>query len=44
MSVIPSVRTSEYTGENRCVPCTLANAAIALVLAAARKLPEWLDR
>jgi hypothetical protein len=28
------LRRPEYTGENRCVPCTLANTAIALVLAA----------
>ena len=28
------VRQPEYTGENRCVPCTVANLAIAAVLTA----------
>ncbi|WP_394740473.1 hypothetical protein [Natronococcus roseus] len=27
------VRRPEYTGENRCLPCTIVNVAIALVLA-----------
>lgn len=31
--VLARVRQPEYTGENRCVPCTLANTAIAVVLA-----------
>jgi hypothetical protein len=31
--VLARVRQPEYTGENRCVPCTLANCAIAVVLA-----------
>ena len=33
--VLARVRQPEYTGENRCVPCTLANCAIAVVLAGA---------
>lgn len=28
------LRKSEYTGENRCVPCTLVNLVIAIVIAA----------
>ncbi|MDG5761081.1 hypothetical protein QA600_17250 [Natronococcus sp. A-GB1] len=31
---VGSVRQPEYTGENRCLPCTAVNAVIALVLAA----------
>ncbi|ELY55187.1 hypothetical protein C491_15757 [Natronococcus amylolyticus DSM 10524] len=31
---IGSVRQPEYTGENRCLPCTAVNVVIALVLAA----------
>jgi hypothetical protein len=31
---IESVRRPEYTGENRCVPCTVTNVAIALVASA----------
>jgi hypothetical protein len=30
---LAGLRRPEYTGENRCVPCTLANTAIAVVLA-----------
>lgn len=33
MTVLSSVREPEYTGENRCWPCTTVNALIALVLA-----------
>lgn len=29
-----SIRNPEYTGENRCVPCTVLNVCIALLLAA----------
>jgi hypothetical protein len=32
---LAALRQPAYTGENRCVPCTVANAAIAVVLAAA---------
>ena len=35
MTLIERVRQPEYTGENRCIPCTLANAAIALALSGA---------
>jgi len=31
-SAIERVRRPEYTGENRCVPCTVTNLAIAVVL------------
>ncbi|MEY7850816.1 hypothetical protein AB7C87_16630 [Natrarchaeobius sp. A-rgal3] len=30
MTVVRSLRNTEYTGENRCVPCTVVNALIAL--------------
>ena len=33
--VLDSVRQPEYTGENRCVPCTVANLAITAVVAVA---------
>jgi hypothetical protein len=33
--LLAGLRRPEYTGENRCVPCTFANTAIAVVLAAA---------
>jgi len=33
-SVVDRLRRPEYTGENRCVPCTVANVAITAVLAA----------
>lgn len=35
LTLIESVRKPEYTGENRCVPCTAVNAVIALVTTAA---------
>lgn len=35
MAVVERFRQPEYTGENRCTPCTLANIAIAAGLAAA---------
>lgn len=35
MSTLQRFRQPEYTGENRCIPCTLANSVIAVVLAAA---------
>lgn len=41
-TVLDSVRLPEYTGENRCVPCTALNVAIAAVasgLVALRSLP-----
>jgi hypothetical protein len=31
MSIVDSVRRPEYTGENRCTPCTIANVAISVV-------------
>jgi hypothetical protein len=34
MSSLQRFRQPEYTGENRCVPCTLANSVIAIVLSA----------
>jgi hypothetical protein len=30
-SILDSVRQPEYTGENRCIPCTVANAVIAVL-------------
>lgn len=33
-AALDAVRQPEYVGENRCVPCTIVNAVIALVLAA----------
>lgn len=33
-SVVDRVRQPEYTGENRCVPCTAVNGLLAVVLAA----------
>jgi len=32
---VDRLRQPEYTGENRCIPCTVANLLIAVVLAAA---------
>lgn len=34
MSVVDAIRQPEYTGENRCMPCTIANAVIAVGLSA----------
>lgn len=34
-SVVNRIRQPEYTGENRCIPCTITNTAIAAVLAVA---------
>lgn len=33
-AALDAIRQDEYVGENRCVPCTVVNAAIALGLAA----------
>lgn len=33
MDILDELRNREYTGENRCIPCTVANVAIAAVLA-----------
>lgn len=33
-SFVDSLRQPEYTGENRCTPCTIVNVAISVVLAA----------
>jgi hypothetical protein len=40
-SVIDRVRRPEYTGENRCTPCTIANSAIAVVCSAALGVVLW---
>ncbi|WP_290816510.1 hypothetical protein [Halovivax sp.] len=32
--VLERVKQPEYTGENRCIPCTIVNVAIAIVVAA----------
>jgi len=32
-SVLDGLRNPEYTGENRCIPCTIANALIAVSVA-----------
>lgn len=34
MSIYSRLRNPEYTGVNRCIPCTLANTGIALLLSA----------
>ena len=34
MDVLDTFRQPEYTGDNRCIPCTVVNVAIAAVLAA----------
>jgi hypothetical protein len=34
-SVLDQVRQPEYTGENRCIPCTIVNLAITAVICAA---------
>lgn len=34
-SFVDSLRQPEYTGENRCTPCTIVNVVIALALSAA---------
>lgn len=39
-SVLDNVRQPEYTGENRCIPCTVVNLAITVVFCAA--LAFWL--
>jgi hypothetical protein len=31
---VPALRQPEYTGENRCIPCTILNAAITIIAAA----------
>jgi hypothetical protein len=41
MSILERVRQPEYTGENRCIPCTLANGVIAVVLAAVVGAAWW---
>ncbi|AUX09685.1 hypothetical protein AArcSl_2060 [Halalkaliarchaeum desulfuricum] len=33
-SLVGSLQNEEYTGENRCIPCTIVNVGIALVLGA----------
>ncbi len=34
-SIVETVRQPEYTGENRCMPCTIANTVIAAALSVA---------
>jgi hypothetical protein len=34
MSTLQRFRQPEYTGENRCIPCTITNSVIAVVLSA----------
>ena len=34
VSLLDTLRQEEYTGENRCIPCTVVNVAIATLLAA----------
>lgn len=41
MSTLQRFRQPEYTGENRCIPCTLANSVIAVVLSATAALLWW---
>lgn len=36
--VLDRLRRPEYTGENRCIPCTVVNSVIAVVLAGATQL------
>lgn len=33
-SILDSIKQPEYTGENRCVPCTIVNVVIAVVVSA----------
>lgn len=33
MEIINTLRQPEYTGENRCIPCTIVNLAITVVIA-----------
>ena len=41
MSLVERVRQPEYTGENRCIPCTLANGGIAVGLSAVVGAGWW---
>jgi hypothetical protein len=41
-SFVDSLRQPEYTGENRCTPCTIVNVAIAVVLSAVAGVVEVL--
>jgi len=41
MSTLQRFRRPEYTGENRCIPCTLANSVIAVVLSAVAAYLWW---
>ena len=41
MSTLQRFRQPEYTGENRCIPCTLANSVIAVVLSATVGVLWW---
>jgi hypothetical protein len=38
---VERVRRPEYTGENRCIPCTVTNLAIAAVVAVAVAVVWW---
>lgn len=39
--LIDRLRQPEYTGENRCTPCTIVNTAIAVAIAVAVGLAAW---
>lgn len=43
LGVLIAWRRPEYTGENRCIPCTVVNSIIAVVLAVALALVVPLD-
>jgi hypothetical protein len=40
-SVLDRIRQPEYTGENRCIPCTLVNLAISAIVCVALWLLRW---
>jgi hypothetical protein len=41
MSIVERVRQPEYTGEDRCLPCTIANSISAVALAAVIGAAWW---
>jgi hypothetical protein len=40
-SILDHVRQPEYTGENRCIPCTIVNLAIAAIVCATLVFLSW---
>jgi hypothetical protein len=40
-SVLDRIRQPEYTGDNRCIPCTLVNLAISAIVCVALWLLRW---